>query len=320
MNPFILLLALFSGQSDTLAALDYHSDGDARAAWTANEGTPPVLAYDGAAGRALRVDAPLATNTQLRRAVIDRDVKLNLAVPTSFTLDVNASHPDVMDHVTLYFHSVDGWFAAGARLQDTGWQTLRFDKAVFGREDAPAGWHEIDRIRIAAWRSNSDDVKPRDAMILMRDLTATWNNTAIILPASDKDESRASRDAADTLEEMLGELGVNVDRLTESSILEGAPGKRRLVLLPYNRPDDHVCDVLKKFVDGGGKLFLGYAVPDQLQEAVGFRGGTYYRPAADEPKLATIRFDAGDLAGLPAAIDQASWNISTVEPAGHGGA
>lgn len=145
-----MLLGLVSGQVETLETFAYRNDSDARQVWTANEETEPVLAYDGEAGKALRVDAPLATNAKLKRAVIDRKVKLNLAAPTSFVLAVNAAHPLAMDHLTLYFHSSDGWFSCGARMADKGCQTLRFDKRDFGREDSPAGWHDVDRIRIGA--------------------------------------------------------------------------------------------------------------------------------------------------------------------------
>jgi hypothetical protein len=82
MNSLMLLMAIVGGQTDTIDAMAYSDDADARATWTANEGTPPVLAYDGAAGRALRVAAPFAANRQRRRAVIDREVKLNLSAPT----------------------------------------------------------------------------------------------------------------------------------------------------------------------------------------------------------------------------------------------
>ena len=319
MNSLILVLSgLIVGQADTLDAFEYRNDAEAREAWTSSEGTPPVRAYDGRVGRALRVEAPFAADVKMKRAVIDREVKLNLSAPTSFTLDVNHAHADLIDHVTLYFHSQDGWFSGSARSDGAGWRTLRFDKSAFGIEDQPVGWHSIDRIRIALWKTTSDDAVSRDTAVLLRRLTATWNNTAIVVPDSAEVEWKASHDAADTLEKMLVELGVGVDRLTESDLPHGSLGQRKLVLLPYNRPNDEVCDALVRFVERGGKIFLGYAVPRQLQETLGFRDGAYYKPASDQAKLATIRFDADDIAGLPRSVNQTSWNISTVEGAGHG--
>ena len=158
MNSLILVLSgLIVGQADTLDAFEYRNDAEAREAWTSSEGTPPVRAYDGRVGRALRVEAPFAADVKMKRAVIDREVKLNLSAPTSFTLDVNHAHADLIDHVTLYFHSQDGWFSGSARSDGAGWRTLRFDKSAFGIEDQPVGWHSIDRIRIALWKTTSDD-------------------------------------------------------------------------------------------------------------------------------------------------------------------
>lgn len=314
----LLLLALVGVSGETISTFAFPSNQQARKNWNAAEGTPPVKVSDTTEGKALHIDAPLASKPQLRRVVIDRDVKLSLAAPTSFTLDVNLSHPEWIEHVTLYFHSVDGWFSAGNRVPGKGWQTLRFAKSAFGTEEMPGGWHDIDRIRIACWRSSSADAKSGDAVILLRNLTANWNNTAILVPDSAEDQWIATYQAADTMQKMLGELGVGVDRLTESSLTQGSLGRRGLVLLPFNRPNEDVCRRLVALIRGGGKLFLGYDVPAELQDAIGFRGGQYYKPSGDQASLASIRFDADQVPGLPRSVEQASWNITTFQPAGHG--
>ncbi len=317
MNALLLLLlTAVPGPSEPIDKLQYTSDNEARAHWTPSEGTPPVIAYNAAAGHALQATAPFASMPEIRRVVIDRKVTIDLTAASAFTMDVNLSHPTAVTHLSLYFHSENGWFAGAARLSGKGWQTLQIDKSAFGREDEPAGWDKIDGVRIAIWKSMES--RSEDGAILLRHLNQTWNNTAIVLPDSDEEEWKASFTSADTLEEMLGELGVGVDRISETSILTGSIGKRTLLLLPYNRPPDQVGAVIKRFVDEGGKVFLCYSIPQQLQQSLGFSSGEYYRPGQGEPQLESIRFDAADMAGLPDSVEQASWNLAVSKPVSHG--
>ena len=317
-----LFLGLAGGQLDALDEFDYPSIEAVRLAWTNSEGTPLLRVSGGKDENALLVTAPFAAKPEMKRSVIDREVKLNLSVPAWFTLDVKPSAADAAGSVTLYFHSPGGWFGKSARLFGTEWQTLRYARAEFTTEENPAGWHEIDRIRIAVWRAENGgkDAAPAgvDAEVLLDNLTASWNRTALILPDSDGGESEAAQTTADVLEKMLNEFGAEVDRLPESSLRHGSLGRRRLALLPYNRPDEAACRSLAAFVEHGGKLFLGYHAPRPLRETLGFDGGSYFAPPEGSPRLAAMRFDAGDIPGLPKTVQQASWNISTVEPAGHG--
>ena len=73
MSP-LWLLALASVSGETISAFDYPSDHQARSDWTASEGTPPVQVSDTARGKSLRVVAPMASNPELRRAVMTHEV------------------------------------------------------------------------------------------------------------------------------------------------------------------------------------------------------------------------------------------------------
>ena len=316
MNPLLLLIGLTFAHTDNIDTFNYPTVTEAQSAWTAKEGAPQVAIYDGKAGKALRIEAPFETKEKCQRVVIDRDVVLDLSAPASFSIDVNVAHPDSVGQISLYFHSSDGWVSAGSLISQKGWQTLRFEKPSFRAEGNPAGWHKVDRIRIAFWRqSPSEEITLHDTPILVRNLVSTWNDTAILLP-DDMAASGSAYKAATTLEQMLGELGIGVDRLLESSLANGSLGKRKLVLLPMNRPSDDVCKTLEQFVEAGGKMYLQYGVPRQLQQTLGFGSGEYYAPKGDD-HLASIHFDADDVAGLPPSVDQASWNITTAEPIGH---
>ena len=315
MNSLFLILGLALGHSDNIDTFTYPTATEAQSAWTAKEGAPPVEVYHGKAGQALRLEAPFATVKDCDRVIMDRDIKIDLSSPASFTLDVNVAHPDAVATLSLYFHSSDGWVSAGNRLVGKGWQTLQFDKSVFRAEGNPSGWDKVDRIRIAFWKPASDDHPAHDTTILIRNLVSTWNDTAILLP-DDKAQAGSAYAAAATLEQMLGELGIGVDRILESSLTSGSLGKRNLVLLPMNRPSDEVCKTLEKFVEAGGKMYLQYGMPRQLQQTLGFGGDAYYAPQGDD-HLASIHFDADDVVGIPPSADQASWNITTAKPIGH---
>ncbi len=90
-----------------------------------------------------------------------------------------------------------------------------------------------------------------------------------------------------------------------------------MAILAHNpRLSDEAAAALAEFVEGGGKLLACYQLHPQLAAALGFARGEYVRP--ERPgQLAEIRFRADDVPGLPAAVRQASWNITTAKPAAH---
>ena len=91
----------------------------------------------------LTVNAPFAAEPALGRAVIDRSLKLNLAAPGRFELELAVEPPEACGHLTLYFRSGGGWYGASGGVADAGWQTVRYSKASFRTEGSPAGWDQI---------------------------------------------------------------------------------------------------------------------------------------------------------------------------------
>ncbi len=315
MNQVAFLLACLAASSEQLDSFNDPANARTPAGWVAAEGTPPVQSEPGIG---LRVVAPFQRQQELKRAVIDRKVRLNLSAPTAFSLEVNIPDPQAIQSLTLYFHSPDGWFSGYLPLSGSGWQTVRCEKSNFRPEGHPAGWHNIDQIRIAIWKRTSQQVRPRDTFVLIKRLQAHWNSTALVLPEPDGQETNAAYQAADIIEHMLTELGTGVDRLSETSLLHGSIGRRKLLILPYNRPTPDVVQKLVEHVEQGGKIFLCYDVPTPLQKVLGFSKGTYYRPEGTVPRLETIHFKDDELFGLPETVKQASWNITTCKPSGHG--
>ncbi len=309
-----LLAALLSADLP-LDEMHYPDAAAAREAWVASEGTPPVEVESVGERRALVLRAPFAAGRQPSRAVVDRRGRLDLAEPGAFTLDVEVDEPKAIAHLTLYFRSGDGWYGCTGNLRGGGRQTVRFPKARFRTEGDPAGWGQIDGIRIAAWRGQ--DI---DARLLMHRLGAVTHDVTVVLP-DDGDlpagELRAARQAAEGMVDALAELGLDADAIPESSVAAGALGGRRVAVLAYNpRLSPAAVRALVEFIERGGKVFACYSLPAPLAAALGLAPGKYLQP--DRNTLAEVRFDAAAVPGLPPAMRQASWNITVTEPVGHG--
>ena len=264
----------------------------------------------------LTVKAPFADEPTLGRAVIDRSIKRNLAAPGRFELEIAVDPPEACGSLTLYFRSGGGWYGAGGGVAGDGWQTVRFSKANFRTEGTPAGWDKIDGIRIACWRGRA-----KNATIRVRKLAACWSDAALVIPTTsenpDDGEIRAALGVAGTVGQMLDDLGLGADAVEDSTLPEGGLGRRRVAIVAYHpRMSDETVQALVDFVEKGGKVFACYGLPAKLAKALGFKRGSYHKP--DPGTLAEIRFDAPDIQGLPRSVRQASWNMTTVEPVGHG--
>ena len=301
---------------DVLDDFSYATAPAAQAAWTASEGTLKIDVVRDGDRSVLTVPAPFAASPELERSVIDRSVKLNLAAPGQFELEIAVDPPEACGSLTLYFRSGRGWYGAGSGVADKGWQTVRFSKANFRTEDTPAGWDKIDGIRIACWRGRA-----KDATIRIRRLAACWSDVALVIPtAADHPDDReidSALQAAESVGEMLDDLGLGADAVEDATLPAGGLGRRHVAIVAYHpRMSDTTAAALVDFVEKGGKVFGCYGLPDRLVNALGFKRAEYHRPAPGT--LAEIRFDASDIQGLPKSARQASWNINTVEPVGNG--
>lgn len=316
LPAIVLTLGLANlGNEETLDAFRYADTAAAAKAWTALEQAPPAQLVRDGSRDVLELQTPFATNAKLTRTVADRAVKLDLAGPGEFAIEVWASAPESVGSVSLYFRSGDGWYAGSADLRSKDWQVLRFSKASFRTEGTPAGWNQIDGIRLAFWRGSA-----KDGTVRIARLTATWRDVALVVPAeSEKAESevRAARVSAELVADMLSELGLGTDAVEEPSLARGALGQRRIAILAYNpRLSDETVEALDSFVRVGGKLLVCYQIPEKLGETLGIGRTRYVRPQPAD-QFAEIRFDAPDVAGLPKSVRQDSWNITVAEPTGH---
>jgi uncharacterized lipoprotein YddW (UPF0748 family) len=318
MNACCLLLwaVVGAGNEQVIDAFEYADSAAAARAWVASEGTPPVAVVEDGGRRVVEMATPFAARPDLPRTIIDRSVKLDLSVPGEITLEISSPAADKVGRLSLYFRSGSGWYSGGAGLSKKGWQTLRFSKASFGVEGKPAGWHQIDGIRISIWRGPL-----ADGLVRLGRLSAVWRDVAVVIPSAGlhpgSGELRSALAAADAVSDILGQLGLGSDAVDEKAVAHGALTRRRVAILAHNpgMPADAVAG-LERFLAAGGKVFACYGLPPQLGKALGFGGLKYVRPQPAD-QFAEIRFDAPDIPGLPKAVRQNSWNITTAEPAGH---
>jgi uncharacterized lipoprotein YddW (UPF0748 family) len=313
-----LVVGLQAGaEPQVLDAFQYAAPEAARTEWVAGAGTPAVELVQDRGRGVLQVIAPFGAQPDLKRVFIDRKVKLDLAVPGQFTLELCIDPPDAIRQVSLYFRSGKGWYAAGKGLSQKGWHTLRFSKADFRTEDQPAGWQKVDGIRLAFWPARAVD-----ASVRLGRLAASWHDVALVVPAGGKQakgsERRTAQEAANRVVAMLAELGLGADAVEDSALAGGVLGSRRVAILPYNPGlPAEAAQALVRFVEAGGKVFACYGLEPRLGKALGFGRGQYFRPERTGG-LAEIRFEASDIPGLPKTVRQASWNIQTAQPAGFG--
>ena len=318
MIAYCLVLCAVVGAANEqiLDRFDYASSEAAAKAWVASGGTPRVRVVEDQGRRVVEMATPFASQPTLERTIIDRAVKLDLSAPGEFSLEIGSPTAEKVGRLSLYFRSGEGWYAGGAELSKKGWQTLRFSKASFHPEGKPAGWHKIDGVRISIWRGPA-----ADAAVRLGGLAALWHDVALVIPSSaslaDRQELRAALSAADAVGDFLNQLGLGSDAIDEQAAAQGALARRRVAILAHNPGiGRETIAALENFVQAGGKIFVCYGLPPELGRLLGFGKPRYIRPTPPG-QFAEIRFDAADLPGLPKAVRQNSWNITTAEPVGH---
>jgi uncharacterized lipoprotein YddW (UPF0748 family) len=313
LYPLICLLGLAALPEQLIDGFEYKDAAAARRVWSGPTGAQ-VEMVDGQGHKAIQVAAPFGKHPKMERTTLDRSLKLDLSVPGGFVLEACIEPPDAVAHLTLYFHSGQGWYSASLSPGKRGWQTFYVSKAAFRTEESPGGWQEVDSVRIAAWQG-----QPKDCVLRVRRLASQWHQIALVVPSQKgKPEHRevgAAMETAKRIAPMLEELGLGCDAVDEDSVVHGALGDRKIAMLVYNpRLGAEVVAALERFAAAGGKLIVCYSLPDRLGRLLGLKSGKYVaRERAG--RFAEMRFDAADIAGLPKSVHQASWNITRAEPA-----
>ncbi|MBN2295128.1 MAG: hypothetical protein JXM70_22050, partial [Pirellulales bacterium] len=298
-----------SGLRDTLDSFDYRNSAAARQAWQVTGGLP-VEMTDVDDRRVMKIDGNLPDDSHPSRVSMDRKVKLNLEGVGEFTLRVATDLPEATNHVSLYFRSGNGWYSMSAGFRGRGWQTLHFYSSKASIEGKPSGWDKIDTIRVAFWRAGF-----LDAVFLLDHLSGVRHEIAVVDAGKNADDTETVAAVVRRIEKMLAAEGIGFDRVGEDAVARGALEGRSVAILPYNPlPSNETYEALRKFVDGGGRLFVCYSLSKRLGKLLGFELGKWQR-GKRPGSFAEIRFEE-DILGMPKSVKQSSWNINAARPVG----
>jgi hypothetical protein len=150
---------LLAAEMPPIPATDYEVVDDlsypqqtAQALWEPMGQTEPVSVVDVQGGKALRMPCNFQ-DTKIERASWDRRLKLDLAWRTGLEFLFYCRDPAPVASFSVYLHSGDGWYRGSFDAASTaGWTSVRIHKKDMGVEGHPAGWSNVDTVRISAWR------------------------------------------------------------------------------------------------------------------------------------------------------------------------
>jgi len=257
----LLIASLGPGGHETeIDSLKYKNTASAQAVWKSQWGTSVLRVDPFERESVLHVEIPANQKSPNKRLTLDRELNRNLSSPGQFQVDIRLLSPPSGERLSLYFHSGEGWYTTGADVRSEGWTRLVFKKTDFQKEGHPAGWDQIDGIRLSLWKGKNQRPK-----MLLRNLSGYSNLIAIIVPDDqDNKQSQASYQVAETFELLLDSFHIEADRIIESSLPKGGLGKRKLAILPHNPTlSKEDCEGLNRYLNQGGKLFVLLSYPSR---------------------------------------------------------
>jgi len=305
-----LPLTLIHAEELLIDDFEYADEAAARAAWRPDEDSAPVGLMEREGGTGLRMDCPFTTD--VRRSVYDRAVDLNLSRFGQFTLEYYIDNVGPLGGLTIYFRSGEGWYGAGL-TGERGWNEVTVLKSAFNTEDDPAGWDQIDGIRLSQWKAGEGET-----FVAIDNLRAWSTDIAVILAtraiAAGGGEARSTETFDKAMQELLHSTGIITDLITDEDVIAGGLADRKVAIFPYSPlMDPGVLAATREFVAGGGKVFLFYTLDPGMAELLGVRSAGY-KQRGDADPFAVVQFDAPGLEGLPAQMGQDSWNTNVPEP------
>ena len=155
------------------------------------------------------------------------------------------------------------------------------------------------------------------------DIAAQQSDIAILLPSTasgvPQGDVNYARTVSKRLVRMLNGFGFSADQIEETTaaqntrLQQSSSNPFRLIILPLNpKIRLETANLLKKFVQRGGKLFVTYNLADEVAILLNLRSPKWLR--ADPPgQFSSVQIDAPEVLGIPKSIRQTSWNITVAE-------
>jgi uncharacterized lipoprotein YddW (UPF0748 family) len=294
-----------------LDALNPTDDAAAKTLWQPMKDTPSAVLE----GSAVRMTCPFG-DTTAERTGWDANVRLNLSTKRGLCFRFYCENPEPVSYFACYLKSGGGWYMHEFAAEEPGrWTTIRFDRLSAKTEGAPAGWGNIEAVRISAWRGGS-----ANTAFCVAQFGAYGGGGNVLLLRGDtaaqqaNGDKRAILDSAESMAQMLDDAGVAFTPLSDAQLTATALKGMRLVILPFNPSlPSGAAGVLTKFVQQGGKLFSCYQIPIALQNAAGLKPGKLIaQPRAGY--FAAIHRTGKAFPQLPETVAQRSWNMLEMFP------
>ncbi len=283
----------------------YPDNASARAAWREMAGSAPVSMADSGEWGVLRLMLlPCDFTAAVTRSYWDRSVALDLSSYREFALEVFAPDPGAISHFTLYFHSGAGWYGRGVQVDSPGWQTLYFSAVDFNPEGTPAGWDQIDGIRLSPWKEAD-----QETYLAVRELRAFTPLVFLVLDNQTSDY-RTAEQTTELLSDWLGRYNVSFGVIDHPAVEAGYLAGSSMAVLPFNNAlSDAALTGLEAYVSGGGKLMVYYTLEDRIAALLGIQ-----RTGWTQGDFSAYTFSDSVIADLPERVRQASWNITLAAP------
>ncbi len=253
---------------------------------------------------------------KIDRASWDVKVKLDLTMCRGVQFDFYCANPLPVSHFSMYFRSGAGWYSIGFDAAASGkWTTVQIDKSAARIEGTPAGWADIDTVRISAWRGGDTDTE-----FFITGLSLFGGDTKIVVIRADSfagdkaDELKAVNQYIETIAQFLDTAHLPYIVVSDLDITPDRLKNVKLIILPHNPSiPDTIADHIAAFLGAGGKMISCYNLPGRLQDAAGIKNDAFIR----QPRpghFDSIRASETPLKGSPSVTKQASWNIHNVLP------
>lgn len=290
--------------------------------WQPMEGSPEVEGMPD--GRVLRMKCLFkGADDQLeraswdlifKRAEVGKHISLALAQGIQFKIFCRDRSP--IGSFTLYLQSGKGWYSYRfASDSDSEWSTVRVLKENTRIEGTPAGWSQIDAIRLSAWRGEN-----RDTEIFVADVERLSTPADILLVRAESVFGRAPTEQKSVLvyfegmSSVLRSLNIPFNIISDQELGPEILQPGRIVILPHNPAMlPETVKQISDFLHHGGKLLSFYSVAEPIQNAAGMAPG--YWVGQERPgHFSTIQLKDGLLSGAPRQIQQSSWNLHVAKP------
>lgn len=247
------------------------------------------------------------------RHVWDAEWAFDASKYDGFVFEYTLENPGAFRGVTVFFRSGSGWLAAGLPVAD-GAQRIWVPTSAFEAQNDPAGWHQLDGIRLSPWRAGRGQ-----GAVHVQNLRAVTSRVAVLIPGERSSENPRERDfgrrnAGQWIEDLsrLDIFAIPVEEEALSSVRAVSQG---LLILPYNpAPPVSMIRQLQAFVRDGGKLLVSYNANPALAELVGVRVNRWL--SGENGAFHTYRFDSDGWNGPKTLAQPATPHLISIRPAG----